>query len=134
MVVYAGNHRETESTKWMLIVDCNDLPLGFHQAGATTAEVTLAEATLDSTSVPPPAMTSQTAARKVGSRPWICDCGYGGYMIVVRSVTRCGAVAFGCAFRPNDDPRPDKSSGDARWWRAKTTTGSAIRWRAPSRG
>src|SRR5262249_49214639 len=39
-------------TRWMLVIDGNGLPLGFHLDIATTAEVKLAEQTLDVICVP----------------------------------------------------------------------------------
>jgi transposase len=42
-----GLTRKGKGTKWMLVVDGNGLPLGFHLDRATTAEVRLAERTLD---------------------------------------------------------------------------------------
>jgi hypothetical protein len=50
----------------MLVIDGNGLPLGFHLNSANTAEVRLAEATLDTISVPPPARTPQTATGEAG--------------------------------------------------------------------
>jgi transposase len=49
-----GLTKKGKGTKWMLVIDGNGLPLGFHLASATTAEVTLAEHTLDTVSVPRP--------------------------------------------------------------------------------
>ncbi len=47
-----GLTKKGKSTKWMLVVDGNGLPLGFHLDCATTAEVKLAERTLDTIRVP----------------------------------------------------------------------------------
>jgi transposase len=49
-----GLTKKGKGTKWMLIIDGNGLPLGFHLDSANTAEVRLAEATLDTISVPRP--------------------------------------------------------------------------------
>jgi len=49
-----GLTKKGKGTKWMLVIDGNGLPLGFHLASATTAEVKLAERTLDTVSVPRP--------------------------------------------------------------------------------
>ena len=49
-----GLTKKGKGTKWMLVVDGNGLPLGFHLDSANTAEVRLAEATLDTISVPRP--------------------------------------------------------------------------------
>ncbi|HEY7092764.1 MAG TPA: IS5 family transposase [Ktedonobacterales bacterium] len=43
-----------KGTKWMLVVDGTGLPLGFHLASASTAEVRLAEQTLDTIGVSRP--------------------------------------------------------------------------------
>ncbi len=42
-----GLTRKGKGTKWMLVVDGNGLPFGFHPNGANRAEVRLAEQTLD---------------------------------------------------------------------------------------
>jgi transposase len=47
-----GLTKKGKGTKWMLVVDGNGLPLGFHLDSATTAEVKLAEQTLDTIRVP----------------------------------------------------------------------------------
>jgi len=49
-----GLTRKGKGTKWMLVVDGNGLPLGFQLESAATAEVRLAEATLDTIRVPRP--------------------------------------------------------------------------------
>jgi transposase len=49
-----GLTKKGKGTKWMLVIDGNGLPLGFHLASATTAEVKLAEQTLDTVRVPRP--------------------------------------------------------------------------------
>src|SRR5215472_5263412 len=49
-----GLTKKGKGTKWMLVVEGNGLPLGFSLASATTAEVKLAEKTLDTISVPRP--------------------------------------------------------------------------------
>src|SRR5215470_16059923 len=47
-----GLTKKGKGTKWMLVIDGNGLPLGFHLDSATTAEVKLAEQTLDVICVP----------------------------------------------------------------------------------
>jgi transposase len=47
-----GLTKKGKGTKWMLAIDGNGLPLGFHLESAQTAEVRLAEQTLDTISVP----------------------------------------------------------------------------------
>lgn len=49
-----GLTRKGKGTKWMLVVDRNGLPLGFHLDSANTAEVKLAEQTLDTIRVARP--------------------------------------------------------------------------------
>jgi transposase len=49
-----GLTKKGKGTKWMLVIDGNGLPLGFHLDGATAAEVRLAEATLDTIAVSRP--------------------------------------------------------------------------------
>src|SRR5215472_8897900 len=46
-----GLTKKGKGTKWMLVVDGNGLPLGFHLDSANTAEVRLAERTLDTIAV-----------------------------------------------------------------------------------
>ena len=49
-----GVTKKGKGTKWMVVVDGNGLPLGFHLESANKAEVTLAERTLDTVGVPRP--------------------------------------------------------------------------------
>jgi len=49
-----GLTKKGKGTKWMLVIDGNGLPLGFHLESANTAEIRLAEATLDTIAVPRP--------------------------------------------------------------------------------
>src|SRR5262249_19212878 len=49
-----GLTKKGKGTKWMLVVEGNGLPLGFHLASAACAEVRLAAATLDTISVTRP--------------------------------------------------------------------------------
>lgn len=46
-----GLTKKGKGTKWMLVIDGNGLPLGFHLADANIAEVKLAEQTLDTVRV-----------------------------------------------------------------------------------
>ncbi|HEV2459148.1 MAG TPA: IS5 family transposase [Ktedonobacterales bacterium] len=48
-----GLSKKGKGTKWMLVVDGNGLPLGFHLDSAQVAEVRLAERTLDTIAVAP---------------------------------------------------------------------------------
>jgi transposase len=49
-----GVTKKGKGTKWMLVVDGNGLPLGFHLDSANTAEVKVAEQTLDAIRVARP--------------------------------------------------------------------------------
>ncbi|HEV2457387.1 MAG TPA: IS5 family transposase, partial [Ktedonobacterales bacterium] len=49
-----GLTKKGKGTKWMLVVDGNGLPLGFHLDGADCAEVRLAQQTLDTITVARP--------------------------------------------------------------------------------
>jgi transposase len=49
-----GLTKKGKGTKWMLAIDGNGLPMGFHLDSANTAEVKLAEQTLDTISVARP--------------------------------------------------------------------------------
>jgi transposase len=51
---HVGLTRKGKGTKWMLVVDGNGLPLGFHLDSANRAEVRLAQQTLDTISVTRP--------------------------------------------------------------------------------
>jgi transposase len=46
-----GLTKKGKGTKWLLVVDGNGLPLGFHLDRANTAEIRLAKQTLDTISV-----------------------------------------------------------------------------------
>src|SRR5215475_5673172 len=60
-----GLTRKGKGTKWMLVVDGNGLPLGFHLDGANRAEVRLAEQTLDTIRVARPRGRSRRRPEKV---------------------------------------------------------------------
>jgi transposase len=51
---HVGVTKKGKGTKWMLVVDGNGLPLGFHLESANVAEVKLAEQTLDTIRVARP--------------------------------------------------------------------------------
>src|SRR5215468_7562132 len=63
---HVGLTRKGKGTKWMLVVDGNGLPLGFHLDGANHAEVRLAEQTWDTIRAARP---SQTAASEASRGP-----------------------------------------------------------------
>jgi transposase len=49
-----GLTKKGKGAKWMLVIDGNGLPLGFHLDSASIAEVKLAEQTLETIKVPRP--------------------------------------------------------------------------------
>ncbi len=51
---HVGLTRKGNGTKWMLVIDGNGLPLGFHLDNANRAEVRLAQQTLDAIKVARP--------------------------------------------------------------------------------
>ena len=66
-----GLTKKGKGTKWMLVIDGNGLPLGFHLASATIAEVKLAEQTLDTIRVSRPRGRPQRRPEKL-----VADRGY----------------------------------------------------------
>jgi transposase len=66
-----GLTRKGKGTKWMLVVDGNGLPLGFHLDGANRAEVRLAQQTLDTIRVARP-----RGRAKVRPETLVADRGY----------------------------------------------------------
>ncbi len=66
-----GLTRKGKSAKWMLVVDGNGLPLGFHLASANHAEVKLAEQTLDTIRVARPRGRPKQRPKKL-----VADRGY----------------------------------------------------------
>jgi transposase len=64
-----GLTRKGKGTKWMLVIDGNGLPLGFHLDSANCAEVKLAEQTLDTIQVARPhGRPKQRPAKLVADR------------------------------------------------------------------
>jgi hypothetical protein len=120
-----GLTKKGKGTKWMLVIDANGLPLGFHLDSATTAEVRLAETTLDTISVVRPRGRPRQRPEKLGQIA---------RMIIVHFVVCCAAVAWGCVSHRSDaQPRGDPSK-DAQCWSGVTSIASAIRWSAASLG
>ncbi len=76
-----GVTKKGKGTKWMLVVDGNGLPLGFHLDSANTAEVMLAEQTLDTIGVSRPRGRPKRRPEKL-----VADRGY-------------DSTAFRCALR-----------------------------------
>jgi transposase len=76
-----GLTRKGKGTKWMLVIDGNGLPLGFHLDSAQVAEVRLAERTLDSVSVARPRGRPRRRPEKL-----VADRGYdsGGFRRALR--------------------------------------------------
>jgi transposase len=66
-----GVTKQGQGTKWMLVVDGNGLPLGFHLDSASTAEVMLAEQTLDTVGVSRPRGCPKRRPKKL-----VADRGY----------------------------------------------------------
>ena len=66
-----GLTKKGKGTKWMLVIDGNGLPLGFHLDSATAAEVKLAERTLDTICVPRPRGRPKQRPKKL-----VADRGY----------------------------------------------------------
>jgi len=66
-----GKTKRGKGTKWMILVDGQDLPLGVRLESASPAEVTLAEATLEEVRVPRPHGGPRQRPRRV-----IADRGY----------------------------------------------------------
>ena len=66
-----GLTKKGKGTKWMLVVDGNGLPVGFHLDRATTAEVKLAECTLDTIRVTRPRGRPRQRPKKL-----VADRGY----------------------------------------------------------
>ena len=76
-----GLTKKGKGTKWMLVIDGNGLPLGFHLDSADMAEVRLAERTLDTISVTRPRGRSRQRPEKL-----VADRGYdsGGFRRALR--------------------------------------------------
>ena len=68
---HVGLTRKGKGTKWMLVVDGNGLPLGFHLDSANRAEVRLAQQTLDTIKVARPHGRPKQRPEKV-----VADRGY----------------------------------------------------------
>src|SRR5215469_13634394 len=68
---HVGLTRKGKGTKWMLVVDGNGLPLGFHMDSANHAEVRLAQQTLDTIRVARPRGRPKQRPKKL-----VADRGY----------------------------------------------------------
>src|SRR5262245_37081793 len=79
-----GVTEKGKGTKWMVVVDGNGLPLGFHLESANIAEVKLAEQTLDSISVSRPRGRPKRHPKKL-----VADRGYDSSALR-HALRRCG--------------------------------------------
>jgi transposase len=120
-----GLSRKGKGTKWMLIVDGNGLPLGFHLDSASRAEVRLAQQTLDTVEVARPQGCPKRRPKKL-----VADRGYDGSRF--RQAIQCRGIQI--YIPPKRRPATWRPSGDVRWWRARTMIGSGIKWSAASPG
>jgi transposase len=77
--------RKGKGTKWMLVVDGNGLPLGFHLDSAGRAEVRLAQQTLDTIRVAQPIGRARQRPEKL-----VADRGYDSS--VLRRALRCRGI------------------------------------------
>jgi transposase len=120
-----GLTKKGKGTKWMLVIDGNGLPLGFHLDRATTAEVRLAEATLDTVSVPRSRGRPRRRPEKL-----VADRAYDSSAF--RGILRRRGI--GMCIPPSDARRTGDPSGDVLSSRTKTSIGAGIRWNGPSPG
>jgi transposase len=102
-----GLTKKGKGTKWMLVVNGNGLPVGFHLASANTTEVRLS-----------------------ALRHWwrIAP------VIVVSSATPCAAVASGCVSRPSAAPPRGAPNAAVPSSHATRSIGSATQWNGASLG
>jgi transposase len=120
-----GLTRKGKGTKWMLVVDGNSLPLGFHLDSASRAEVRLAQQTLDTIRVARPRGRPKQRPEKL-----VVDRGYDSRAFR-RALRRRGTA---CASCPSAVRRPGRPSVDDPLSPAGRNIGSATRWSAASRG
>src|SRR5258708_23384300 len=120
-----GLTKKGKGAKWMFVIDGNGLPLGFHSDSAKTAEVTLAEQTLE---------RSWSLARTVvpsrGPTTWWRI----GHMIVARSARRCDGAALGCASHQSAAQPSGAPKRGGPLSRARRSIGSDTKWNAASLG
>jgi transposase len=120
-----GVTKKGKGTKWMLVVDSNGLPLGFHLDSANTAEVKLAEQTLDTISVSRPRGRPRRRPDKL-----VADRGYDS------NALRCALRRRGIrmCIPPKRDVRftGERSASDP-WSRVRMTVGCATLWNGASR-
>jgi transposase len=124
-----GLTKKGKGTKWMLVVDGNGLPLGFHLASASTAEVRLAEQTLDTIRVSRPRGRPKRRPEKL-----VADRGYdsGGFRSTLRR--RGIRMCIPPKRRPSAARVVGAPSAVAPLSPARRITDSAIRWSAVSPG
>jgi transposase len=105
-----GITKKGKETKWVVVVDGRGLPLGFHLESANTAEVKLAEQTLDTISVPRPRGRPKRRPEKL-----VADRGYDSSAFR-RALRRRGIrmCISACASHPSDARRTGERSGAVR--------------------
>jgi hypothetical protein len=81
---HVGLTRKGNGTKWMLVVDGNGLPLGFHLDSASRAEVRLAQQTLDTITVVRP-----RGRNKQRPQLLVADRGYDSRALRGRGIRMC---------------------------------------------
>lgn len=120
-----GLTKKGKGAKWMMVVDGNGLPLGFHLDGANRAEVRLAEQTLDTIRVARPRGRPKQRPEKL-----VADRGYDSNAF--RRVLRGRGIRM--CIPPSGVLRTERPSEDARWSHAKTIIGCGTQWNAASPG
>jgi transposase len=120
-----GLTKNGKGTKWMLVIDGNGLPLGFHLESATTAEVKLAEQTLDTICVSRPRGRPKQRPAKL-----VADRGYDSRDFR-RALRRRGMQM--CIPRGAVPPR-GAPNGAVRSPRVRKTIGNGTKWSAALRG
>ena len=120
-----GLTKKGKGAKWMMVVDGNGLPLGFHLDGANRAEVRLAEQTLDTIRVARPRGRPKQRPEKL-----VADRGYDSNAF--RRVLRGRGIRM--CIPPSGVLRTERPSEDARWSHAKTIIGCGTQWNEASPG
>ncbi len=122
---HVGLTRKGKGTKWMLVVDGNGLPLGFHLDSANRAEVRLAQRTLDTIKVGRPHGRPKQRPQKL-----VADRGYD------RSAFRRQLRRRGIRMCIPAKRRPAtwRAKRGHPWWRVRRTIGCGTAWNGVSRG
>jgi Transposase DDE domain len=98
-----GVTKTGKGTKWMVVIDGNGLPLGFHLESANTAEVTLAEQTRDTIGVAQPRGRPKRRSEKL-----VADRAYDSSACraaLRRRAALASAIRHRCLTRPGTSPR-----------------------------